>query len=256
MESNQTIIKASNISKTFWISEGKNSTFRSWFISIFNQHKSKRFKALDSINLEVKKGEFVGIIGKNGSGKSTLLKIIAGIYSPDKGGELKISGKIIPFLELGVGFNPELTGRENIFLNGTILGMSIKFLKQKYKTIVEFAELEEFIDTPVKNYSSGMKIRLAFSIAAQANGDIYILDEILSVGDAYFRQKSLDVIYDFVKRGRTILYVTHNLNAIKLHCNRAIWINRGKIIFDGSPDKATERYKVAIDNLNKVNEKI
>lgn len=256
MESKQTAIRASAISKTFWINEDKKSTFRSWFISVLNQHKSKRFKALDSINFEVKKGEFVGIIGKNGSGKSTLLKIIAGIYSPDKGGKLDISGKIIPFLELGVGFNPELTGKENIFLNGTILGMSTKFLKEKYNSIVEFAELEEFINTPVKNYSSGMKIRLAFSIAAQADGDIYILDEILSVGDAYFRQKSLEVIYDFVKRGRTILYVTHNLSAIKLHCTRAIWINRGKIIFDGSPEKAIERYKVAIDNLNKDKEKM
>lgn len=248
-------IRVQNVNKTFMIHEDQKSSLRSLFASFFYQGKLRKFQPLRNINLEIHKGEFVGIMGKNGSGKSTLLKIIAGIFSPDKGGRVDYLGKLVPFLELGVGFNHDLSGRENIFLNGTILGMSRKFLESKFDEIVDFAEIREFIDTPVKNYSSGMIVRLAFSIAIQADADIYILDEILSVGDAGFQRKSLAMINEFKKQGKTILFVSHNTGAIAEFCNRAILINDSEIIADGDPLKVSEIYsELIIAAVNKANE--
>jgi len=236
-------ISLKNLSKTFYIHEDPKYTLRSLFANFFRQGKTKRFTALDNISLDIKQGEFVGVIGKNGSGKSTLLKLIAGIYNPDKGSKITVNGKLVPFLELGVGFNPELTGRENVYLNGTILGMTRSFLDQKYREIIDFAELWDFEDMPVKNYSSGMVVRLAFSIAIQADADIYILDEILSVGDAGFQKKSLQTIRNMKKRGKTILFVSHSIAAVKEFCDRAILIHEHKIREEGAPEQVALAYE-------------
>lgn len=241
-------IKITNLSKTFFVHENPHYSLKGLFSSFFRQGRTKQFKVLDDINLEINKGDFVGIIGRNGTGKSTLLKLIAGIYASDRGGKIKVNGHLVPFLELGVGFNPELTGRENIYLNGTILGMTKKFLDRKYQDIVDFAELHDFMEMPVKNYSSGMMVRLAFSIAIQADAEIYILDEILAVGDAAFQQKSAGIIRQFIKEGKTVLFVSHSGQTIVNYCNRVIWINEGKVAFDGDPQTGVDKYTTSIQN--------
>lgn len=246
------VIKVENLSKSFLIAEDKKNSIRSLFTSRFNQGKSKTFYALKDINFSINSGEFVGIIGRNGSGKSTLLKIIAGIYTPDKGSKIEINGKIVPFLELGVGFNQELSGMENIYLNGTILGMSHDYIDSKLDEIIDFADLREFIYTQVKNYSSGMKVRLAFSIAIQSDADIYILDEVLAVGDTAFQNKSLGAINKLKKEGKTILYVSHSLGSIQQYCDRAILINQTKLIIDGTPNDVIDEYEhVITDQIKK-----
>jgi ABC-type polysaccharide/polyol phosphate transport system ATPase subunit len=239
-------IRIENLSKTFLIHEDQKMTLRALFASFFKQGRTKKYKALDNINLEIYRGEFFGIIGSNGSGKSTLLKLIAGIYNPDKGGSINYQGRLVPFLELGVGFNPDLTGRENIFLNGTILGMSLKYLRSKVDEIVEFAELKEFIDMPVKNYSSGMMVRLAFAIAMHSNANIFLMDEVLSVGDAAFQKKSAKVIKEFKSQGRTMVYVTHSMNNLIDYCDRAAVIDKSRLIFVGEPKEAVEVYDKSI----------
>jgi len=236
-------ISIRNLTKTFFIYEDRKATLKSLFAGFFRQGKTKRYEVLDDISLDIMAGEFLGIIGRNGSGKSTLLKIIAGIYAADKGSKLEVNGKVVPFLELGVGFNAELSGRENIFLNGTILGMSRKHLSEKFADIVGFAELENFIDMPIKNYSSGMMLRLAFSIAIQASADIYILDEILAVGDEAFQRKSLGVIETLRQEGKTVLFVSHSMDAIVQHCSRAIYIKNGQIASEGDPTEVAKFYQ-------------
>lgn len=240
---NQIAIKIKNVSKSFYIYQDAKFTLKSLFTSFFSQGKTKQFKSLDTINLDIYKGEFIGLIGRNGSGKSTLLKLIAGIYNPDKGGKIDYLGRLVPFLELGVGFNPELTGRENIFLNGTILGMTKKFLDSKFNEIVEFAELKEFIDVPVKNYSSGMTVRLAFSIAVQTNADIYLLDEVLAVGDLAFQKKSEKKIYELIDRGSTVIYVTQDINKVVELADRAIYLKDHKLFMIGDPVEVTSTYQ-------------
>lgn len=240
---NNWAIKLKNVSKTFYIPEDKKESIKSLFVAMFNQGRTKSFRALKNIDLEIERGEFIGIVGKNGSGKSTLLKIIAGIYNPDRGGKVYVNGKIMPFLELGVGFNPEFSGRQNVFLNGTILGMSRKYIKSKYQQIVEFAELEEFMEMPVKNYSSGMVVRLAFAIAIQSDADIYILDEILAVGDSGFQKKSLAVIKNLKAQGKTVLYVSHGMGSIQELCDRAILIDEHEIKAIGNPEKVSYEYE-------------
>ena len=236
-------IEIKNLNKTFYLHEDKKSTLRALFTSFFNQGKTREFRALNNINLEIKRGEFVGIVGRNGSGKSTFLKIIAGIYNANKGSVVNVRGGLVPFLELGVGFNPDLSGRENIFLNGTILGMTNSYLKRKFNDIVEFADLKDFIEVPVKNYSSGMMVRLAFSIAIQSDADIYLLDEILAVGDENFQKKSAQVIRKFKEAGKTILFVSHNMDSINAYCDRAILIDKSQLLMDGSPYLVTQQYK-------------
>ncbi len=240
---NENAIVVKNLNKTFYIHDDRKSTLRALFTSFFSQGKTREFKALNDINFEIKRGEFVGIVGRNGSGKSTLLKILAGIYNADKGSEVKINGTMVPFLELGVGFNPDLSGRENIFLNGTILGMTRVFLEKKFDEIVDFAELRSFIDVPVKNYSSGMMVRLAFSIAIQSNADVYLLDEILAVGDENFQKKSANVIQRLKKEGKTILYISHNMDSVKAYCDRALLIDKYELKMDDNPYLVTEEYR-------------
>jgi len=221
-------ISVKNVSKTFRIAHEKRMRLKDYFLRPFSKVKFSRFDALKDISFDIKKGEFVGIIGRNGSGKSTLLKILAGVYIADEG-EVQISGKLVPFLELGVGFNPELTGRENVYLNGTILGMTNKEIKYKYHEIVDFSELSEFMDTQLKHYSSGMQVRLAFAIAIQAKGDIYLLDEVLAVGDAGFQAKSQAEILKLIKNGKTIIFVSHDHNVVQKLSDKVIWLNKSKV---------------------------
>lgn len=213
--------------------------------TIFNRLRGikgyKEQKVLKGLNFEIKRGEFLGIVGRNGSGKSTLLKILAGIYYPEKG-NVTINGALVPFIELGVGFNPELTGRENVYLNGALLGFSNAEMDKMYDDIWEFAELKEFEDQKLKNYSSGMQVRLAFSIAIRARGDILLLDEVLAVGDAAFQKKCEDYFENLKKNNRTVILVTHSMDNVRRFCTRAILIDDGKIIKDGKPDKVADAY--------------
>jgi ABC-2 type transport system ATP-binding protein len=248
----QIAIEVDNLSKKFKLSDDRQDTFKKYFLnplSLITPKPTNEFLALQHVSFQVRRGEFLGIVGRNGSGKSTLLKILAGIYTPDKG-SVKVHGRIVPFLELGVGFNPELTGKENVFLNGVILGMTRSFLEKKYQEIVEFAELEKFMDMPIKNYSSGMMVRLAFSIAVQADADIYILDEILAVGDALFQKKSLRIINEFRKQGKTVLYVSHSMADVAKHCDSAILIDKGHLVLAGTPNKVIEQYEQLNADLN------
>lgn len=221
-------------------------TERAWGLkqAIFNRLKGvkgyKDQQVLRGISFDVKKGEFLGIVGRNGSGKSTLLKILAGIYYPSAG-EVTINGSLIPFIELGVGFNMELSGRENIYLNGAILGFSNSEIDKMYNDIVKFAELEDFMDQKLKNYSSGMQVRLAFSIAIRAKGDILILDEVLAVGDAEFQKKCNDY-FQSLHGNQTVILVTHSMENVRKFCDRAILIENGEIACEGDPEKVTKAY--------------
>ena len=244
MEDPNIVIKLNDVSKIFEIPHEKNETLKGRFLNPFRKIPKDEFKALNDINFSIKKGEFVGIIGKNGSGKSTLLKILAGIYAPSDG-RVEVKGHLVPFLELGVGFNPDLTGRENIFLNGTILGMTRKYIKSKFDEIVDFAEINEFIDLQVKNYSSGMITRLAFSIAIQARAEVYLLDEILAVGDSQFQKKSLKKMLELMNSGATVILVSHSMDDIKKYCDRVIFLEKGTIEFDGNVEVGVEKYMLS-----------
>ena len=207
-----------------------------------NYNRGETFMALDGVSFEVKKGERVGIIGHNGAGKSTLLKLISRITAPS-GGSIGLNGRVASMLEVGTGFHPELTGRENIYMNGAILGMSKKEIDAKIEDIIEFSECRQFIDTPVKRYSSGMYVKLAFSVAAHLDSEIVIMDEVLAVGDAQFQKKCLDKMEEVSKRnGRTVLYVSHNMNTVKQLCERVIMLDHGKVVFNGSVDEGISRY--------------
>lgn len=209
---------------------------------ILGRDTKEEFWALRNIDLEVKKGEVIGIIGKNGAGKSTLLKILTGITPPTEG-EIRINGKVASLLEVGTGFHPELTGRENIYLNGAILGMTKREIEAKFDNIVEFSGIEQFLDTPVKRYSSGMYVRLAFSVAAHLEPDILLVDEVLAVGDAEFQKKCLGKMDEVTHTlGRTILFVSHNMDAVNRLCKRTIWLDHGKIAMEGETGAVIEKY--------------
>jgi lipopolysaccharide transport system ATP-binding protein len=200
-----------------------------------------RFWALQDINFEVKQGDVLGIIGRNGAGKSTLLKIMSRVTTPTRG-QIKLKGRIASLLEVGTGFHPELTGRENIFLNGAILGMSKAEIKKKFDEIVAFAEIERFINTPVKRYSSGMYVRLAFAVAAHLEPEILLVDEVLTVGDAQFQKKCLGKMGEVAKEGRTVLFVSHNLTAIKSLCQQAVWLNDGQVVHKSDATGTVDEY--------------
>lgn len=235
-------IKVENVSKTFKLPHEKTTSIKSAVINFYKRNKSyETQQALKDISFEVKKGEFFGIVGRNGSGKSTLLKLLAGIYAPSEG-SVTVNGKLTPFIELGVGFNQELSGRENVFLNGALLGFSRKEMDAMYDDIVEFAELERFMDQKLKNYSSGMQVRLAFSIAIRARADILLLDEVLAVGDAAFQQKCFDYFEELKKQKKTVVFVTHDMGAVKRFCTNAIYIKNSKIIHAGSPLEIADIY--------------
>lgn len=241
MKDNQTIaISVAEVSKLFRLQ--KQRTFKELLPALAGGQKAvESFWALQNINLKIKKGETVGIIGPNGAGKSTLLKLMAGVTQPTKG-KITINGRIAPLIELGAGFHPELTGRENIFLNGIILGLSKKEVTDKFSEIVDFAELWDFIDQPIKHYSSGMYLRLAFSVAVHTKPEVLLIDEILAVGDESFRKKCFKRMEEFKKAGVTIILVSHALGQIQEFCSRAIYLNEHRVIADGEVKEVTEKY--------------
>lgn len=243
-------IKVDEVSKDFVLPHEQANSVKSLFTSFYKKKDkaSETQHALRGIDFEVKEGEFFGIVGRNGSGKSTLLKILAGIYQPTKG-TVHTRGKLVPFIELGVGFNPELTGRENVYLNGAMLGFSEKEVDAMYDGIVEFAELRRFMDQKLKNYSSGMQVRLAFSLATRAHADILLVDEVLAVGDADFQRKCFDYFRTLKKNKKTVIFVTHDMSAVREYCDRAMLIEKSKIVQIGSADEiATEYVKLFNDS--------
>lgn len=240
------MIKLKNVSMKFNLGIEKNYSIKEAFIAFFDKKrrvKKNDFWALKNISFEVEKGEVVGLIGSNGAGKSTMLKIVSGVMKPSSG-KVEVNGVISPMIELGAGFDLELTARENIYLNGSILGYSKQFIDDKFEEIVNFAELREFLDVPVKNFSSGMIAKLAFSIATVVNPEILIVDEILSVGDIKFQEKSKNKMLEMIKGGTTVLYVSHSLESIKELCDRVVWIEHGQLVKIGNAKEiCTEYYK-------------
>lgn len=239
------MIKLDNVSMKFNLGIEAGS-FKETFISIFDKKRRKsksknEFWALKDVSFEVEKGEVIGIVGSNGAGKSTLLKVISGVMKPTKG-TVVVDGVISPMIELGAGFDPELTARENIYLNGSILGYSKKFIDEKFDEIIDFSELKDFLDVPLKNFSSGMTAKLAFSIATIVNPEILIVDEILSVGDIRFQEKSKNKMMEMINGGTTVLYVSHSLDSIKELCTKVIWLNHGRIQDIGDPSSVCEKY--------------
>lgn len=242
MSNKEIVVKVQNLTKSFQIPLESSSGIKQKLINMLKGRKGYReFTPLNDISFEIEKGDFFGIVGRNGSGKSTLLKTIAGIYTPTSG-EVHVDGTLVPFIELGVGFNPELTGRENVFLNGALLGFNHKEVAEMYEDIIDFAELHDFMEERLKNYSSGMQVRLAFSIAIKAQGDILLLDEVLAVGDAAFQQKCFDYFERLKEEKRTMILVTHDMSSVTRFCTRAIYLEKGKIIADGSPEDISDIY--------------
>lgn len=226
---NNTVIKLEDVCMSFNMATDKITSLKEYIIKLAKREIFyKEFKALQNISLEVNKGDILGIIGFNGAGKSTMLKVVSGILKPTKG-SVSINGTIAPLIELGAGFDPELSGRENIYLNGAVLGISKKEMRKKIEQIIEFSELREFIDTPVKNYSSGMYARLGFSIATSIEPEILIVDEILSVGDYRFQEKSKQRIEEMMKKGTTIILVSHSIDDVKQLCNKVLWLEKGQV---------------------------
>lgn len=239
------MIKVDNVSMKFNLGIEKNFSLKLFFINMFkskkNKPKKEEFWALKDISFDVKKGEVIGFIGSNGAGKSTMLKVIAGVMKPTKG-KVEVKGNICPMIELGAGFDPELTARENIYLNGAVLGYSKKFIEEKFDEIVEFSELKEFLDVPVRNFSSGMTARLAFSIATVVDPEILIVDEILSVGDIAFQKKSEAKMRSMIGGGTTVLFVSHSLSQIESICDRVVWIEHGQVKKIGSAKEICKEY--------------
>ena len=247
MAKNDVALRVNDVSICFNLSKEKVDNFKELFIKKLKGEKLRfnEFWALKDVSFELKKGERLGILGLNGAGKSTLLKVIAGVYKPTKG-SVQRYGHMAPMIELGAGFDPNYTGRENIFLYGSVLGFSTEFLMSKYDEILEFSELGEFIDVPIKNYSSGMKARLGFSIATVVEPEILILDEVLSVGDAKFRKKCEKKMKKMFDHGVTVLFVSHSLAQVKRLCNKAIILEHGQLIAKGDIDDVVEIYEKKI----------
>lgn len=233
-----------NVSMKFNLGVEKEGSLKMIFINLFSHKKKKNkeyFWALKNIDFRIDKGDVVGIIGANGAGKSTLLKVVSGVYKPTTG-TVTVNGKISPMIELGAGFDAELTARENIYLNGAILGYSKEFLEEKFDEIVEFSELKDFLDVPVKNFSSGMVAKLAFSISTIVDPEVLIVDEILSVGDIKFQEKSKNKMMSMIKGGTTVLYVSHSIDTIKELCNKVIWLDHGEIVKIGDAKELCDEY--------------
>lgn len=241
------MIKVEDVSMKFNLGIEKNFSLKLFFINMFKPKKkdekkeNKDFWALKHVNFEVKRGEVVGFVGGNGAGKSTLLKVVSGVMKPTEG-KITVAGNICPMIELGAGFDMDLTARENIYLNGSILGYSREFIDQKFDEIVSFSELQDFLEVPVRNFSSGMVARLAFSIATQVDPEILIVDEILSVGDLNFQQKSEAKMRSMITGGTTVLYVSHSIDSIRSLCDKVVWLDHGKVVMSGNTEKVCQAY--------------
>lgn len=236
------IIQIKDLCIEFTLEQEKTETLKEYLIRwVKKDYNTSKFMALDHISLDIQKGDAVGLIGRNGCGKSTLLKSIAGVYYPTSG-SVKTRGSIAPLIELGAGFDPELTARENIFLNGAIMGNTREFMQEHFDEIIEFAELQQFVDVPVKNYSSGMYARLGFSIATIVKADILIVDEILAVGDYEFQQKCKRKMQELMAGGTTLLLVSHSIEDVKSICKKAVWIDHGRIVEQGEVHQVADRY--------------
>jgi ABC-type polysaccharide/polyol phosphate transport system ATPase subunit len=243
MSSSSVAIRLQNVTQRFRVIQERPDTLRELF-STFFRHKSSYhdFEAVKNASFEVPHGQMLGLIGRNGSGKSTLLKIISGVYRPSAG-TVQVEGSLAPLIELGAGFHHELTGRENILINGLLMGYSKREMLEREQRIIDFAEIGDFIDSPVKQYSSGMYMRLAFSVATEVDPQILVIDEILSVGDTGFQEKCFERISSFRRAGKTILMVTHNMAQVSRHCDRVILLDKGRILADGLPNDVIEVYK-------------
>ena len=246
MSSRSVPIRLENITQRFRVIQERPDTLRELFAK-FLRHESHfyDFEAIKNVSLEVPRGQMLGLIGLNGSGKSTLLKIVAGVFRPTAG-KVEVKGSLAALIELGAGFHHELTGRENILINGLLMGYSKREMQEREQRIIDFAEIGDFIDAPVKQYSSGMYMRLAFSVATEIDPEILLIDEILAVGDLPFQQKCFERIHDFRKAGKTILFVSHGMAQVAEHCDRAVLLDRGSIVADGRPDEVIELYKSTV----------
>src|SRR5881398_543861 len=234
-------IVADAVVKSFRVPEERMHTLKERVLHPLRRTRHERFPALDGVSFEVKQGEFFGIAGRNGSGKSTLLKCLAGIYGVDQG-RIWVKGRLSTFIELGVGFNPDLAAKDNVVMNGIMMGLSPREARARYDEVIEFAELREFEELKLKNYSSGMHVRLAFSVAIQVDADVLLIDEVLGVGDAAFQQKCFDVFTRMREEGRTLVFVTHDMAAVTRFCHRAMLLERGRIVALGDPQEVADRY--------------
>ena len=243
MESREVAIKLDNVSKTFNVKDKKANSIRDQIFGFIQRKEKRKIQAVKPLSIDIKEGEFFGIIGRNGSGKSTLVNLILGMYSPDEGSKITIKGKMIR-LALGMGFDNQLTGKENIYINGSVLGLTFKEIDGLFDEIIAFAELEDFVNTKVKFYSKGMKSRLTFAIAMHAQSDIFLFDEFFGgVGDLIFQEKSEKMFKESLLKGRTIVLVSHSMQIIKDHCDRVLLLDKGNPIMIGSPDEVIGRYR-------------
>ena len=248
MSNNDVVIRLENIRKTFTVSERRGDSIRNKVLNLFSPNENRKIEALKGIDLEIKRGEFFGIVGRNGSGKSTLLKIIMGAIQPDKGGKVEVNGKMIR-LALGMGFDPQLSARDNVYLNASLLGLSFKQIGEKFDEIIEFAELEKFVETKIQFFSSGMRSRLAFSVAVHAEADILLMDEFFGgVGDIRFKKKSEEVFNESLLKGRTIVHVSHNLKSIEKNCDRILVLDKGSQIGVGNTKDNIKKYLEIVKN--------
>ena len=245
MQNNGASIAFENVDKYFYFQHQK--TLKEFVQALFVQRKTlERVHALKEVSFNIKKGESVGVIGRNGAGKSTLLKIMAGV-SAQTSGKVSVNGRVVPLIELGAGFHPELTAKENVYLNGVILGLKEKHIDAIFNDIINFAEISEFVDVPVKYFSSGMYMRLAFSVAIFVDPEILLVDEILSVGDSAFQKKCLRKMLEFKKRGVTIIFVSHDLRTVESFCDRAIYLREGNVQYDGEVKAALKQYQDVLE---------
>lgn len=235
-------IEVTSLHKSFRLPHEQSSGIKQMVVNFATRKKGYEIQqVLRDVSFDIKEGEFFGIVGRNGSGKSTLLKLLAGIYAADEG-HIQINGSLTPFIELGVGFNPELTGHENVFLNGALLGFGRKEMESMYDDIVDFAELGKFMDQKLKNYSSGMQVRLAFSIAIRARSDILLLDEVLAVGDENFQRKCMEYFVELKRKGQTVVFITHDMSQVRRFCDRALYLENGEVVAIGSTGDIADRY--------------
>ena len=234
-------VSVGHLSKTFRLPHQRYSTLKERALHPFRSRTFDELHAVRDVTFDVYEGEFFGIVGRNGSGKSTMLKCLAGIYPPD-GGETSVRGRLSPFIELGVGFNPDLTARDNVIINAVMLGLTRKQARERFDEIIAFAELEEFLDLKLKNYSSGMSVRLAFSVAIQVDADVLLVDEVLAVGDAAFQQKCFEEFHRIKQQGRTVIFVTHDMGAVERFCDRALLMERGRLVSVGEPARIAREY--------------